>query len=159
VTEFHVALFFHLLGAFALISGLVVAAVAFESARRRSTPSEIALLLGLSRIGVLLVGIGVVVAVGCGFWLVDLGSFGGAGWVNAAIVLVVVLLGIGAGAGQRPKRARLLARELAGSGAGVSPELRVLLSDRMTLWANYVSALLLVAIVVLMVFKPGSTHH
>jgi len=53
-----VALFFHLLGAFSFIAGTIVAGVAFETARRRKTPAEIALLLGLSRIGVLLVALG-----------------------------------------------------------------------------------------------------
>jgi hypothetical protein len=46
-----IALFFHLLGAFSFVAGTIVAGVAFETARRRKTPAEIALLLSLSRIG------------------------------------------------------------------------------------------------------------
>ena len=52
-----VALLFHLVGAFLLVGGTMVAGIAFEAARRRETPSDIALLLGLTRIGVLLVAL------------------------------------------------------------------------------------------------------
>ena len=53
-----VATFFHLLGALLLVAGIVLAGTAFETARRRQRPVEIALLLGLTRIGVLLGGLG-----------------------------------------------------------------------------------------------------
>ena len=96
MTEYNLALFFHLLGAFVLISGTIVAGVAFEAARRRNTPAEIALLLGLSRVGVVLVGLGTLLVLGFGLWLVELGHWGyGAGWVVAALVLLslTILLG------------------------------------------------------------------
>ena len=150
------ALFFHLLGAFILFSGVAVAGVAFEVARRRRRPSEIALMLGLSRAGVLLVALGALLALPFGLWLVHLGRWGyGARWVDAALVLFVAASIVGAIAGQRPKRARLLAERLAREEAVESAEVRALLDDRVALVLNYLSALLLVAIVVLMVFKPG----
>lgn len=154
-----VALFFHLLGAFSLVAGTIVAGVAFETARRRKTPVEIALLLGLSRIGVLLVGLGVLLVLGFGLWLVHLGDWGyGAGWVDAALGLLVAVIVLGAIGGQRPKRARKLAVALAREGSPVSEELRVLLDDRSGLAINYLAGLLLLAIVALMVFKPGAPH-
>ena len=53
-----------------------------------STPNEIAVLLGLARIGAVLVGSGMLAVLGFGLWLVDLGDWGyGAGWVDAAIGL------------------------------------------------------------------------
>lgn len=55
---------------------------------------------------------------------------------------------------QRPKQARLLATELAERGEGVSPELRALLDDRASRLANQASAVLVVAVLALMVFKP-----
>jgi uncharacterized membrane protein len=153
------ALFFHLLGAFSLVAGTVVAGVAFESARRRHTPAEIALLLGLSRIGVLLVGLGILLVLGFGLWLVHLGGWGyGAGWVDAALGLLVTLVVLGALGGRRPKRARKLATRLVAEGSPVGQELRALLDDRATLALNYVSALVLLAIIALMVFKPGAAH-
>ncbi len=153
------ALFFHLLGAFALVAGSCVAAVAFEAARRRATPPEIALLLGLSRIGVALVGLGTLLVVVFGLWLVDLGDWGyGAGWVDAAIALLVAAVVLGGIGGQTPKRARKLASRLAAEGAPASAELRALLDDRTARALNYLSGLLLLAILVLMVFKPGAAH-
>jgi uncharacterized membrane protein len=155
----HVALFFHLLGAFSFVAGTVVAGVAFESARRRRTPGEIALLLGLSRIGVALVGAGTLLVLVFGLWLVHLGRWGyGAGWVDAALGLLVAAAVLGAIGGRRPKRARKLAARLAADGAPVDAELRALLDDRVALAVNYLSALLVLAIVALMVFKPGGAH-
>lgn len=153
------ALFFHLLGAFSLISGTIVAGVSFEAARRRRTPAEIALLLGLSRIGVVLVAVGTLLVLGFGLWLVHLGGWGyGAGWIDSALALLAVTLVLGAVGGQRPKRARKLASRLAADGEPVSDELRALLDDPAGLAANYLAALLLLAIVALMVFKPGAPH-
>jgi len=124
-----------------------------------SSPGEIALLLGLARIGAVLVVFGMLVALAFGLWLVHLGDWGyGAGWVDAAIALLVVAAFLGAAGGQVPKRARLLASRLAGDGQPVSDELRALLRDRRTLAVNYGSALLVVAIVVLMVWKPGASQ-
>lgn len=154
-----VALFFHLLGAFSFIAGSIVAGVAFETARRRTTPTEIALLLSLSRIGVLLVALGTLLVLGFGLWLVHLGAWGyGAGWVDAALGLLGAVAVLGTIGGQRPKQARKLAASLAAEQAPVSDELRALLDDRVALAANYLSALLLLAIVALMVFKPGAPH-
>jgi uncharacterized membrane protein len=154
-----VALFFHLLGAFSFVAGTIVAGVAFETARRRETPAEIALLLGLSRIGVLLVALGTLLVLGFGLWLVHLGDWGyGAGWVDAALGLLLATVVLGAIGGQAPKRARKLAARLASEHAPVNAELRALLDDRTGRALNYLSALLLLAIVALMVFKPGAAH-
>ena len=151
------ALLFHLLGAFLFVGGMIVAGVAFEAARRRHEPAEIALLLGLTRIGVLFVALGALVVLPVGLWLVHLGRFGyGAGWVDAALALFVAASVLGAIGGQRPKRARKLAVRLAREGAEETDELRALLDDRVTLALNYVLLALVVAIVMLMVFKPGS---
>jgi uncharacterized membrane protein len=154
-----VALFFHLLGAFSLVAGTVVAGVAFETARRRGAPAEIALLLGLSRIGVLLVALGTLLVLGFGLWLVDLGDWGyDDGWIDAAIALFVAAVVLGGIGGQRPKQARKLAHRLACEGAPASAELRELLDNRAALAINYLSALLLLAVLLLMVFKPGAPH-
>jgi len=150
------ALFFHLLGVLLFAGGVVVAGVAFEAARRRSQPSEIALLLGLTRVGVVLVAVGTIVLLPFGFWLVSIEDIGlGTAWVVAAIALFVVVSVLGAIGGQRPKRARLLAERLAADGIGESEELRAALHDPVARTLNYVSAVLGLAIVALMVFKPG----
>lgn len=150
------ALFCHLLGAFLLVGGMVVTGVAFEAARRRQTPLQIATLLGLARVGALLVVAGTVLVAAFGLWLVDLEDVGySAGWVDAALALFAVTIVLGAVGGRRPKHARRVA--VAEQDArDVSPELRRLLDDRAARTMNYLAALLIVAIVALMVFKPGA---
>jgi len=155
----NVALFFHLLGAFSFVAGTVVAGVAFEAARRRGTPAEVALLLGLSRIGVVLAALGMLLVVSFGLWLAHLGDWGyGAGWIDAAFGLLAAAVILGALGGRRPKQARKLAGHLAAEGVPMGAELRALLDDRTTLVANYLSELILLLIIALMVFKPGAPH-
>ncbi len=157
---YDLALCLHLLGAFTLVAGTVVAIVGFESARRRTSCPEIALALGIARVGALLVVAGVLVAGAFGLWLVDLGHWGyGTPWVDAAIGLLGTVAVVGWAGGQRPKRARVLAGTLAAQGLPPSAELRALLGDRVALVLNYLSATALLAIIVLMVAKPGSPHQ
>lgn len=150
-----VVLFGHLLGVLAFVAGIVVAGVAFEAARRRDRASEIALLLGLTRSGAMLVGLGGLLLFVCGMWLVGLEEIGfGTGWVSAAIAIFVVAVLLGGLGGQRPKQARVLAARLAQEGGGVSSELRALLDDSRSRAANYGSSLLILVVLALMVFKP-----
>ena len=152
-----VALFLHLLGAFSLVSGTVVAGVAFEVARRRQSPREIALLLSLTRVGVALVGLGTIVVLPFGLWLVRLEYWSwSTTWIDAALALLVAMAVLGTIGGQRPKQARKLAARLAAEGAPGNSELRALLDDPLARASNYLSALLLLAIIALMVFKPGA---
>jgi uncharacterized membrane protein len=152
-----IALFFHILGGFVFVGGAIVAAVALEAARRRSQPAQIALLLMLTRVGVRLVACGGLVVLGFGLWLVTLSEFDfGDAWIEAALALFALAAGLGAVGGQRPKRARLLATRLAREGRPLEPELRRLLDDRVSLALNYVSGALVIAILALMVWRPGS---
>ena len=145
-----VALFLHLLGVVTLFAGMAVAAVGLAAARRRERAEEIALLLGLTRIGVVLVAAGLLLAVACGFWLLGVTEFDlGDAWVATALGLVVLGAILGGLGGQRPKRARLLAER----GAGAE-ELRRLLDDRLSLWLNAAAAAAYVAVLALMVWKP-----
>lgn len=152
----NVVLFLHIAGALTFVAGIVVAGVAFEAARRREDPAEIALLLGLTRSGVALVGAGALLVLVCGLWLAGLeDEVGyGAAWVDAALALFVLAMLLGGIAGQRPKQARLLATQLQREGRPATPELRALLDDPLSRFANYASAALIVAILALMVFKP-----
>jgi uncharacterized membrane protein len=151
----NVALFLHLTGALLFVSGIVVAGVGFEAARRRQRPAEIALLLGLTRSGVALVAVGGLLLLGCGLWLVGLEGVGyGTGWVVAALALFALALALGGLGGRRPKEARKLATQLAEEGAEVSGALRALMDDPASRAVNCASAALVVAILALMVFKP-----
>ena len=100
------ALFLHLVGAILFFAGLAVAAVGQASARRRSRPSEIALLLGTARWGVVLVLVGVVLVVAAGFWLLAETFYGLDGWVVAALVLLAFAVVAGGAGGRAPRRFR-----------------------------------------------------
>jgi uncharacterized membrane protein len=149
------ALTLHLLGALTFVAGIALAGVAFEAARRRPEPAEVALLLSITRLGVLLVAVGTVLIGAFGLWLVHLGRWGyGAAWVDASIGLFLAALLLGGLGGQRPKQARRLAARLAEQREPISGELRALLDDPISRLENYASLALVLAIVVLMVFKP-----
>jgi uncharacterized membrane protein len=138
-------------GVVTLFAGMAVAAVGLVAARRRERPAEIALLLGLTRIGVVLVAAGLAVAVVCGFWLLRVTEFDlGDAWLEAALALVVLGAVLGSLGGRRPKRARLLAERHAAGDA----ELRRLLDDPLSLWLNAAAAAAYVAVLALMVWKP-----
>ena len=150
----NVAFFFHIIGVVLLISGIVVSGIAFEAARRRDAPRDIALLLGLTRAGVALVAIGSILAGAFGLWL-DLGNWSyKATWVDTSIALYILALALGGLGGRRPKQARLLATSLANQAETANHELRALLDDRVSLLQNYVSLLLMLVIIGLMCFKP-----
>jgi uncharacterized membrane protein len=153
-TTYNIALFLHLLGALVFFAGVVVAGVTFELARRRTRAADVATLLGASRVGAILVIAGMTLAGALGLWLVHLGHWGyGSGWVDWAIALYVVMLGLGGAGGARPRRARLAAARLSARDAVVDDELRALLDDRASRAFNYVSLAIVIALVALMVFK------
>ena len=150
------ALFLHIAGAILFFAGMAVAGLGEAAARGRSRPSEIALLLGAGRAGVVLVGIGLLLVLVFGLWLTDLSGFGFDGWVVAALVLLVVASAAGGIGGQAPKRARRLAERLAAEDDEPSAELDALLRQPVAIALNVVAALAGVAILALMVWKPGA---
>ena len=156
-------LFLHLLGAFAFFAGAAVVGTLQVAAMRRERPSEIHALLRLTRVGVVLVGIGSLFTLAFGIALAEHDGIGlSPGWIQAALGLWVASMALGGYGGRTARHARTLAERLAAEGDAPSrqqsQELRSLLAQRGPLWASYVSSVLLLAIVVLMVFKPGSAH-
>ena len=149
-------MFFHLVGAILFFAGLAVAVVGQSAARRRARPSEVSVLLRSARWGVVMVGLGTVLAVAFGFWLVDLTAYGFDGWVLASLALLVFALGAGGAGGQAPKRARRLADELTRARDRPSEQLHSLLHDRRADMLNWAAAAAAIAILALMVWKPGA---
>ena len=152
------ALLAHLFGVVTLFSGMSIAGVASAGARSRERPSEIALLLSLTRSGVLFVSVGALFVVAGGLWLVaasdGLYSLGD-GWIAAGLGLLALSFVFGWLGGQAPKRARRMAGRLARERDEPSPELQRLLHSSRALAANYAAAGAIVAALVLMVWKPG----
>ena len=150
-------LVFHVTGAFLLLGGGAVAASLNLAALGRDRPSEIVLLFGLIRIAVASILIGTVLAFVFGLWLVHEAGFGyGEGWVVAAIVLLILGNALGGIGGRRDDQTAQLARQLAASGDAPSADLRARVRDPISLTLSYGSGLILVAILALMIWKPGA---
>jgi uncharacterized membrane protein len=148
---------FHVTGAFLLLGGGAIAATLNLAALGRDRPSEIVLLFGLIRIAVVAIMAGTLLAFVFGLWLVHEAHYGyGDGWVVAAIVLLVAANALGGIGGRRDDRTARFARELAAAGDEPSAELRARVRDPISLALSYGSGLLLVAVLALMIWKPGA---
>jgi uncharacterized membrane protein len=157
VTTVQWLLGFHLLGAFLLVSGAVAVGALHMAATIRERPSEIAFLLGLTRLAVAVVAVGSLLALGFGAWLVDRGGFAWKdGWISAALALWIVSVVLGGIGGRSARHTRYLAKQLAADGDRPSPELRQALADPVAQALNYGSSLAVVAILALMIWKPGA---
>jgi uncharacterized membrane protein len=150
-------LFLHVTGAFLLLGGGVVAGSLNIAALRRDRPSEIVLLFGLIRIAVFSILIGTLFAFVFGLWLVHEAGYGyGDGWVITAIVLLIVANAMGGIGGKRDEATAKFAAELAAQGDAPSAELRSRVRDPISLALSYGSGLVLVAILAIMIWKPGA---
>lgn len=157
MTKYEWLLAFHILGAFLLVSGAVVAGVLQLAAMGRERPSEVALLFRLSRVAVVMVGVGSLTVLAFGIWLAEDLNYGvGDEWVLASIALWVTSAALGGAGGRTYRQARELAEGLAAEGDRPSAELKRLVAGRPALLLNYASVAALVAILVLMVWKPGA---
>jgi uncharacterized membrane protein len=157
VTRFDWLLFVHVAGAFLFLGGAVVAGVANVSALGRERPSEIAALLGLARIAVRIVGLGVLLTLVFGLWLVHEAHYGyGDAWVIGSLVLWVAANALGGIGGGRDRRTREQAERLAAAGDVPSRELRARLRDPVSIALSWGSGLAALAILALMVWKPGA---
>jgi uncharacterized membrane protein len=157
VSKYEWALFLHVTGAFLFLGGAVIAGVFSIEALRRERPSEIAALLGLARWGVAAVSIGVLMALVFGLWLVDIAGYDwGSAWIVWSLVLWVLTNALGGIGGRRDKETRLLAERLASEDDAPSPELRARLRDPIALSLSWGSGLVGVAILALMIWKPGA---
>jgi uncharacterized membrane protein len=147
----------HVTGAFSLVAGSVAAGTLNVLAIRSNVPSESALLLGLIKKAVILIGVGVVLTLVLGLWLVHhVGYSYGEFWVWGAVVLWVISNALGGMGGRRQERARELAERLAAEGDAPSDELRALLRDPRGNAMSYGAGLATLLILVLMIWKPGA---
>jgi uncharacterized membrane protein len=157
VDTYHWLLALHVSGAFLLVGGAVLAAVFAFVAQRSARPSEIALFLGLTRVAVVAIGIGAVLTLVLGLWLVhdrDY-SFGDA-WIVLAVVLWFVSAGLGSAGGKRDRKTRELAERLAAESDEVTPELRARLRDPVAMAMSWGSGFAMLVVLALMIWKPGA---
>jgi uncharacterized membrane protein len=150
-------LFLHVTGAFLVIGGAVMAGVFNFSALRSERPSEVVLFFRFARLAVAAIGVGMVLTLGFGLWLVHDAGYGwGETWIVLALVLWVLsnaMAGIG---GNREKQVRELAERLTAEGDVPSPELSARLRDPVWLALSWGSGIVVIAILALMIWKPGA---
>ena len=147
----------HVTGAFLLLGGGTVAATLNLAALRRERPSEVVLLFRLIRVAVVAIGIGTLLAFVFGLWLVhEAGYRYSDGWVIAAILLLILGNALGGIGGRRDARTAQFAQELIDAGDQPSPELQRRVRDPVSLALSYGSGLILVAILAIMIWKPGA---
>src|SRR3954468_1328104 len=144
-------------GVFLVLGGAMLAGIFNLAAQGRQRPSEIVVLFNLARIAVVSVMVGMTVTIVFGLWLVaDLDFVKWSdGWVIAAVILWFVANALGTNGGRRDRRTRELAERLAAEGDQPSPELRASLRDPVSLALSWGSGLVVIAILVLMIWKPG----
>jgi uncharacterized membrane protein len=155
VDAYHWLLFFHLLGAFCFFAGAAVAGTLQIGAMRREKPSEILSLLRLTRVGVLIVVVGAVLTIAFGSALAAHLGYGlTPAWIRASLGLWFASVALGAVGGRTARHARYRAEELAGGTDEPDDELTALVGHRPSLVFNSASSILLLAILVLMVWRP-----
>ena len=148
-------LLIHVAGAFSLLAGALLAVVLNQAALRRARTSEIALLLGLTRVAVVLIGVGMLVTLAFGLWLVEDSAYDfGDAWIDSALALWAAALLLGGAGGRRDRHTREMAEQLAAAGDERSDELAASLRDPISVMLSYGSGAAVLAILVLMIWKP-----
>jgi uncharacterized membrane protein len=151
-------LFFHVTGAFFLIGGIVIAGILNIAAIAKDRrPSQVAILYRLIRLGVPLIGLGLLLTLAIGLWLVHEVGYGyGETWIVIAIVLWVLASALGSIDGKYQRQTGELAERLAAEGDTSSRELLARLRDPRALAISYGSGLMAFAVLGLMIWKPGA---
>lgn len=150
-------LMFHIASAFLLVGGSTMAAICSALALRAERPSEAAALLRLIRVSLPFIFAGVAGTLVFGIWLWhELGYGIGTGWIWVSLALWVVTNALGGAGGKHQEKARELAERLAAAGDATTDELRALLRDPKGTALSWGAGITTVAILVLMVWKPGS---
>jgi uncharacterized membrane protein len=157
VNKYEWLLALHVTGAFLFLGAAVVALVLNTAVLQRDRPSEVALLLRLTARANIGFGVGLLLLLVFGLWLVDDAGYGyGDGWIVAALVLFVLSNVFGAVGGARAKPAHELAERLAAEGDAPNAELKARLRDPIALSLDYGAAVLGFAVLALMIWKPGA---
>ena len=140
-------LFLHVTGAFLVLGGAVMAGIFNFAALQRERPSEIAVLFRLARVAMIATTAAAADPFPRSVWPKVAG---------ALLVLWVLANALGGIGGGREKQTRELAERLAAEGDAPSKELSSRLRDPVWLALSWGSGVVIVAILALMIWKPGT---
>ncbi|HZQ82866.1 MAG TPA: DUF2269 family protein [Gaiellaceae bacterium] len=150
-------LMLHIAAAFCFVGGSVAAGILNVLAIRAERPSDSATLLRLIQRVLPVIFVGVAGTLVFGIWLWHELHFSiGAAWIWIALALWAVSGWLGSVGGRHQERARKLAEQLAAAGDASTEELRALLRDPKGTAVSYLAGVATIAILVLMIWRPGS---
>jgi len=143
VSRYEWLLFLHVLSAFALVASLTLYTVLIASMWSKDVPGDVVRVFRLQRVGDVLIGVGSIGVLVFGIWLaIDVDGYAlWDGWIIAALVLWVLMMGSGARASQGVKPA--------GDDSAVAV-------DRRTAFAHWMRIVWFTALLVVMIWKPGA---
>jgi uncharacterized membrane protein len=149
----------HVLSAFAWIAALVVYTVVIVAGWRLTVPSDVVRMFRVTRVGDALIAIGMLGTIIFGIWLaLDVDGYElWDGWIIAALVLWVVAAAVGGRVGKVYNGARDRAVALVNEGRDApSSELSAMLRSQRGVLLHAVMILVVLAILVVMIYKPGA---
>ena len=147
----------HVLSAFAWVAALLLYTVVIVTAWGLSVPSEVARVFRITRVGDALIAVGMIGTIVFGIWLAFDEYEIWDGWIIAALVLWLFAAAVGGQVGKIYNGARDRANALVAEGSdGPSPELNAMLRSQRGLVLHGLMILTVVAILVVMIYKPGA---
>lgn len=149
----------HVLSAFSLVAALVLYTVVIVASRNLAVPSDVSRFFRVTRVGDVAIAIGLIGTLVFGIWLaIDSDDYQvWDGWVIAALVLWLLSMGTGRRTGEFYNPLRDRARSLAAEGRDApDPELAAKLRSNTGLAFHAASVVIIVALLVVMIYKPGA---
>jgi uncharacterized membrane protein len=155
LTDWLIAL--HVLSAVAWVSALVLFTVTIVAGWNVSVPSDTLRIFRVARVGDALIAVGMIGTIVFGIWLALDEYEIWDGWIIAALVLWVAAGAVGGRVGKIYNATRDRAKALVAEGRDdPSPELNALLRSQRGLVMHTLFVGITVAILVVMVYKPGA---
>jgi hypothetical protein len=147
----------HVLSAFAWVAALVVYSVVIAAGWGLSLPSDVVRMFRITRVGDALIAVGMIGTIVFGIWLAIDEYEIWDGWIIAALVLWLLSAAVGGRVGKVYNGARDRANALLAEGRDApSPELSAMIRSQRGLVLHVVMVLLVVAVLVIMIYKPGA---
>jgi uncharacterized membrane protein len=149
----------HVLSAFALVAGTVVFWVLIVAVRKTDTPDGTIRMAPVARVGTIATGIGAIGTIVFGIWLAfSVGDYDiWNGWIIAAIVMWAIAMATGQRTGAAYMEGMTKAEELqAARQPGPNSDLLALNRTQTGLLLHGATSLLVVAILAVMIWKPGA---
>ncbi len=147
----------HVLSAVAWIAALVVYTAAIVAGWGQTVPSDVVRIFRVTRVGDALIAIGMLGTIIFGIWLAIDEYEIWDGWIIAALVLWLAAAAVGGRVGAVYNGVRDRAKALLDEGRDApSPELNAMLRSQRGLVFQGLMILLVLALLVVMIYKPGA---